>query len=127
MGKDVFGHERYACLEVGCECTSYISEIDAMTDEERAMNVVHHPRNHPGYTTCVCGHSVMKHTTDPERGKEAQDTLQELSELLAEVHALEVCPRVGRRGPLGAPPGPPAPGWALRRACVRSRGWRFRL
>ena len=26
------------------------------------MTVVHHPRNHPGYTTCSCGHSVGQHS-----------------------------------------------------------------
>jgi hypothetical protein len=36
-----------------------------MTDEERAMTVVHHPRNHPGYVTCTCTHRVHQHATDP--------------------------------------------------------------
>ena len=64
MGKDVFGQMRHACIVAGCPCKDYISVIDKMTDEERAMTVVHHPRNHPGYTTCACGHSVSQHATD---------------------------------------------------------------
>ena len=61
MGKDVFGTERYQCSVSGCACQAYICVIDTMTDEERAMTVVHHPRNHPGYTTCSCGHGVTDH------------------------------------------------------------------
>lgn len=61
MGKDVFGTERFACSK--CECKSYSCVIDHMTDEERAMTVVHHPRNHPGYVTCTCGHTIAEHAT----------------------------------------------------------------
>jgi hypothetical protein len=61
MGKDVFGTERFRCSAAGCTCTSYLCVIDTMSDEERAMTVVHHPRNHPGYTTCSCGHGVAQH------------------------------------------------------------------
>ena len=64
MGKDVFGQERHECTVAGCDCKSYYCVIDAMTDEERAMTVVHHPRNHPGYVTCTCGHTVGQHATD---------------------------------------------------------------
>ena len=62
MGKDVFGAMRHACSM--CDCKDYVCVIDTMTDEERAMMVVHHPRNHPGYVTCVCGHGVGQHSTD---------------------------------------------------------------
>lgn len=64
MGKDVFGQERYACSVAGCTCKSYVCVIDTMTDEERAMTVVHHPRNHPGYVTCSCGHAVGQHAAE---------------------------------------------------------------
>ena len=61
MGKDVFGSDRFECLVAGCTCKEYVCVMDAMTDEEKAMTVVHHPRNHPGYTTCTCEHGVGQH------------------------------------------------------------------
>lgn len=65
MGKDVFGTVRFACQAAGCSCGEYLCVIDAMTDDERVMTVVHHPRNHPGYVTCTCTHPVHQHATDP--------------------------------------------------------------
>lgn len=61
MGKDVFGADRFECSIADCTCKEYVCVMDAMTDEEKAMTVVHHPRNHPGYTTCTCGHGVAQH------------------------------------------------------------------
>ena len=61
MGKDVFGTERYKCSVAECSCKDYVCMMDVMSDEEKAMTVVHHPRNHPGYTTCTCGHGVAQH------------------------------------------------------------------
>lgn len=64
MGNDVFGTMRYACRTAGCQCEDYICMMDAMSEEERAATVVHHPRNHPGYVLCTCGHDVRSHNTD---------------------------------------------------------------
>ena len=47
MGIDVMGTERFACKETGCACVDYVCVVDRMTDEERAMTIVHHPRNSP--------------------------------------------------------------------------------
>ncbi len=58
MGKDVFGTERDACAEEGCECKSFFSLRDAMTEEECAP-VAHgrrvRPLATPAELTCRCG------------------------------------------------------------------------
>ena len=47
MGKDVFGTERFECTQAGCACTSYLCQIDAMTEEERVKTVVRRERSEP--------------------------------------------------------------------------------
>jgi hypothetical protein len=86
MGKDVFGKLRFACQVAGCSCAEYLCVIDAMTDEERAMTVVHHPRNHPGYVTCTCTHQVHQHATNPLEVRSA-GPLQSVGALLDEMRA----------------------------------------
>lgn len=86
MGKDVFGKLRFACQAAGCSCGDYLCVIDVMTDDERAMTVVHHPRNHPGYVTCTCAHQVHQHATDPLVVR-SSETLLSVGALLDEVSA----------------------------------------
>jgi len=89
MGNDVFGTMRYACQTAGCGCKEYLCVIDAMTDEERAMTVVHHPRNDPGYVTCTCEHAVHAHATD-KREAAAVGPLGSLEQLLVELGAFHL-------------------------------------
>lgn len=95
MGRDVFGTERFGCTVAGCSCTSYLSKIDAMNEEERVRTVVHHPRNSPEYVQCVCGHGVAFHRS----GNEVS------TPLAASVgQALRQCPTCkGRAGACRAP------------------------
>ena len=93
MGVDVFGKERFHCMTAGCECKSYVCVIETMTDEERAMTVVHHPRNHPGYVTCSCGHGIADHS--------ANDILQTPAAAQGELSKCLVCN--GRTGACKAP------------------------
>eukprot|EP00965_Chrysotila_dentata_P062743 2079014-Pleurochrysis_carterae.AAC.1 len=83
MGIDVLGNPRWWCFEPGCKCDEFNSQISQMSDEERALAVVHHPRNHPGYLLCICGHSAVSHSATPERTLDF-GRLKDFRQILAE-------------------------------------------
>ena len=101
MGRGVTGGDYHACMESGCPCVDYICVVDTWTDEERAMRIVHHPRNHPEYVQCACGHQMIRHFTDPKSRAMAATKIDSLRALL-----IESAPELGAAAVLGGVLGP---------------------
>ena len=91
MGKGIMGESLYACMEPGCECVDFECVVATWTDEERAMRIVHHPRNSPWYLQCSCGHHQLRHFKDPaSRAVCVTVPLATLSELFREYAPAQV-------------------------------------